>query len=97
LVTREATIGFGKRYPEFWLNSRPHHVPATGNPGTHICLRAPNREAVEAFYAQAIALGARDEGAPAARAATMKSYFGAFIIDLDGNKIEAITFPQTQD
>jgi catechol 2,3-dioxygenase-like lactoylglutathione lyase family enzyme len=96
LVTRESTIGFGKRYPEFWLNSLPQHPPATNNPGAHICLRAPNREAVQAFYAQAIALGARDEGAPAERAATTTTYFGAFIIDLDGNKMEAITFPQVE-
>jgi catechol 2,3-dioxygenase-like lactoylglutathione lyase family enzyme len=95
LVTRDATIGLGKRYPEFWLNSRPHHVPA-GNPGTHICLRAPNREAVESYHARALALGARDEGAPADRAAAMTSYFSAFIIDLDGNKIEAVTFPRGQ-
>jgi len=54
--TREATIGFGKRYPEYWLNSRPHLVP-TDNPDTHICLRAPNSEAVEAFHARALALG----------------------------------------
>jgi catechol 2,3-dioxygenase-like lactoylglutathione lyase family enzyme len=97
LVTREATIGFGKRYPEFWLNSRPHSVPGTDNPGTHICLRAPSREAVETFHALAITLGARNEGAPAERTATITSYFGAFIIDLDGNKIEAVTFPRGQD
>jgi catechol 2,3-dioxygenase-like lactoylglutathione lyase family enzyme len=88
LVARDATIGFGKRYPEFWLNSRPHHVPAD-NPGTHICLRALNSEAVEAFHARAMVLGAKNEGTPAERAGAMSSYFGAFIIDFDGNKIEA--------
>jgi hypothetical protein len=44
-----------------------------------------------------LALGARDEGAPGEHAAAMTSYFGAFIIDLDFNKIGAVTFPRSQD
>jgi len=92
LVTREGTIGYGKRYPEFWLNSRPGSRPVE-NPGAHVCLRAPNRSAVEMFHAAALALGATDEGAPGDRQATMTTYFGAFFIDADGNKLEAVTFP----
>jgi catechol 2,3-dioxygenase-like lactoylglutathione lyase family enzyme len=94
LVTREATIGFGKAYPEFWLNHRQSAEP-TPNPGGHVCLRAPDESAVRAFHAAALTHGGSDEGAPSARPATMAPYFGAFILDPDGNKIEAATFPKT--
>lgn len=96
LVTREATVGFGKRYPEFWLNLRMEHQPAA-DPGTHVAFRAPDVEAVRRFHALALAHGARDDGAPGARAAAMTDYFGAFVIDVDGNKIEAVTFPRGAD
>ena len=39
LVTREATIGYGKRYPEFWLNLRPNLARVPVDTGVHICLR----------------------------------------------------------
>lgn len=93
LVTREATVGYGKRYPEFWLNSRPAVSPVA-HPGAHVCLRAPDEAAVRAFHAAALSLGAADEGAPGERQAAMTTYFGAFFIDLDGNKLEAVTFPK---
>jgi catechol 2,3-dioxygenase-like lactoylglutathione lyase family enzyme len=92
LVTRAGTIGFGKSYPEFWLNSRPDAEPVAGT-GAHVSLRARDPEAVQAFHAAALAAGGTDEGAPGERSGEMTRYFGAFILDLDGNKIEAITFP----
>lgn len=94
LVTREQTIGFGKRYPEFWLNHRDNAAPVA-NPGAHICLRAPDAEAVRNFHALALANGASDDGAPGERPAAVTTYFGAFFIDLDGNKLEAVTFPRS--
>lgn len=94
LVTREATVGYGKKYPEFWLNHRPETTPID-DPGGHICLRAPDAEAVRDFHAAALAGGASDEGAPGDRQAAMTTYFGAFIIDPDGNKLEAVSFPRS--
>ncbi len=93
LVTRPNTVGFGKKYPEFWLNARPRMGPVSEDTGVHICLRTRSEENVRAFYNAAIALGGRDDGAPGPRQAAMTIYFGAFIRDLDGNKIEAVTFP----
>jgi len=93
LVNREGTIGYGKRYPEFWLNSRPELIPAQ-NPGTHICLRASSEAAVEEFHANAVKGGASDAGQPGPRQAAMTTYFGAFFIDPDGNKLEAASFPR---
>lgn len=94
LVEREATVGFGKRYPELWLNHRPGMTPPDANPGSHVCLRADSEEAVAAFHAAALAGGGRSDGAPGPRPAAMTSYFGAFILDLDGNKVEAASFPR---
>jgi catechol 2,3-dioxygenase-like lactoylglutathione lyase family enzyme len=94
LVERERTVGFGKSYPEFWLNLRPT-MPAVGDDtGSHVCLRATSKEAVTIFYERAIRLGGRGDGEPRDRQAAMTVYFGAFIRDLDGNKIEALTIPR---
>ncbi|MCH8887400.1 MAG: VOC family protein, partial [SAR324 cluster bacterium] len=46
LVDRENTIGFGKKYPEFWLNARANTPPIPDDTGGHVCLRAPDKEAV---------------------------------------------------
>ena len=92
LVTSERTIGYGKRYPEFWLNYRASQH-GVGDSGAHVALRAQDTASVERFHAVAIAMGATDDGAPGERKAEMTGYFGAFIIDHDGNKIEAVTFP----
>ena len=94
LVERERTVGFGKRYPEFWLNLREDLVPAGPNTGAHVCLRAPDEAAVEAFHAAALAGGGRSDGEPGPRQASVTPYFGAFIRDPDGNKVEAVTFPR---
>jgi catechol 2,3-dioxygenase-like lactoylglutathione lyase family enzyme len=93
LVERPANVGFGKRYPEFWLNLRADLAPAAADTGSHICLRAPSQEAVRAFHAEALAHGGRTDGEPGPRQAAMTTYYGAFIRDPDGNKIEAVSFP----
>ena len=93
LVDRPATVGFGKTYPEVWLNARPGMPPVADDTGIHVCLRARSIEAVDAFHRAAIANGGKDDGAPGMRAAAMVSYYGAFVRDLDGNRIEAMTVP----
>ena len=94
LVTREKTVGFGKRYPEFWLNLRTSLPRVPDDTGVHICLRGPDEAAVRAFHQTALAMGCSSAGDPGPRQAAMTTYFGAFIFDLDGNKIEAVTFPK---
>jgi len=93
-VERPGTVGFGKRYPEFWLNHRPNAAAEPENTGTHICLRAPDADAVTAFHDAALAHGGRSDGAPGPRPAAVTTYFGAFVLDLDGHKIEAAAFPK---
>jgi len=92
LVERPTTVGFGKRYPEFWLNHRPGMAPVAADSGTHVCLRAPSAEAVEAFYQAAIAGGGTSDGEPGLRPEYKEDYYAAFIRDPEGNRIEAVTF-----
>ena len=94
LVERPDRIGFGKRYPEIWLNARPTMAPIASDTGAHIALRAPSQEAVSAFHAAALAQGGACDGPPGPRRAAMTTYFGAFIRDLDGNRVEAVHFPR---
>ena len=54
LVTRPATIGFGKAYPEFWINLRAGMPPVPPESGVHICLRARRPPMVDAFHAAAL-------------------------------------------
>jgi catechol 2,3-dioxygenase-like lactoylglutathione lyase family enzyme len=94
LVERRKTVGFGKSYPEFWLNARPEMGEAPNDSGHHVCLRAPDEAAVVEFHKIALEFGCRSAGAPGVRPAAKTTYFNAFIVDLDGNKIEAATFPR---
>jgi catechol 2,3-dioxygenase-like lactoylglutathione lyase family enzyme len=96
IVDRERSVGFGKTYPEFWLNLREGLAPVADDTGNHICLRAPSVAAVTLFYERALGLGGRGDGAPGERQATVTTYFAAFIRDPDGNKIEAVTFPKVE-
>jgi catechol 2,3-dioxygenase-like lactoylglutathione lyase family enzyme len=94
LVTRPATIGFGKNYPEFWINLHADMAPVSRESGVHICLRAKATGEVDAFHVAALNAGGRSDGAPGLRPHDRVRYYAAFVIDLDGNRIEAVTFPR---
>jgi len=93
LVTRPKTIGFGKSYPAFWINLRPGMAKVTPESGVHICLRAKTAAEVDAFHAAALAAGGASDGAPGIRPHDRVKYYAAFVLDLDGNRLEAVTFP----
>jgi predicted lactoylglutathione lyase len=57
---------------------------------THIAFAASSRAEVDAFYKAAIAAGAKDNGPPGIRAHYHPAYYGAFVLDADGNNIEAV-------
>jgi catechol 2,3-dioxygenase-like lactoylglutathione lyase family enzyme len=92
LVRRPATVGFGNAYPEFWINLRADMAHVPGDSGVHICLRARSTTEVDAFHAAALNAGGRCDGAPRLRPHDRVRYYAAFIIDPDGNRIEAVTF-----
>lgn len=82
-------IAYGKGYPEFWLQLPFDKRPANSGNGVHFGFVALNRHQVDEFYQLALALGGQCNGSPGARPDYGKPYYGCFIIDLDGNKIEA--------
>jgi catechol 2,3-dioxygenase-like lactoylglutathione lyase family enzyme len=86
-----AAIGFGKTYPEFWINRRADMAAIGADSGVHICLRAASTEAVDAFHAAALAGGGTSDGAPGLRPEYHDCYYAAFIRP-DGNRVEAVTF-----
>jgi len=70
---------------DFWIDKKKSVIP------THLAFEAKNRKHVEAFYAAALAAGGKDNGAPGYRD-YWPGYFAAFVIDLDGNNIEAVWY-----
>jgi catechol 2,3-dioxygenase-like lactoylglutathione lyase family enzyme len=97
LVVRPRTIGFGKAYPEFWLNLRATVAPVEVDGGAHVALRARTIELVDAFHAAALAAGGTSDGAPGLRPQHGEGYYAAFIRDPDGNRIEAVTFLKAEE
>ena len=93
----DAAVGFGKKYPEFWINRRAAMARVAPDSGVHICLRATDTRAVEDFHAAALKAGGTSDGAPGRRAEYHESYYAAFIRDPDGNRIEAVTFLRDRD
>jgi catechol 2,3-dioxygenase-like lactoylglutathione lyase family enzyme len=81
----EGICGLGaNRKPDFWLRN--------GDPGNplHIAFAAGVRPAVDAFHEAALAAGGRDNGAPGVRELYHPNYYGAFVLDPDGNNVEAV-------
>jgi catechol 2,3-dioxygenase-like lactoylglutathione lyase family enzyme len=88
----DAAIGFGKKHPEFWINKRAGLPRIAEDSGVHICLRAPDTASVDAFHAAALKAGGSSDGEPGLRPHYNLRYYAAFVRDLDGNRIEAVTF-----
>ena len=81
--------GFGpKDSPGLWLHARKGPAVA----GAHVAFKAPNRAAVERFHAEALKAGGKDNGKPGLRTDYSPDYYGAFVIDPDGNNVEAVCF-----
>jgi catechol 2,3-dioxygenase-like lactoylglutathione lyase family enzyme len=79
---------------EFGLEEAPNFAISTAYPTgapVHIAFAADRREQVDAFHAAAIAAGGRDNGAPGLRPKYNEDYYAAYVIDLDGHNIEAVT------
>lgn len=85
----EKAAAFGKGYPEFWVQIPFDEQLATIGNGTHFGFVATSKQQVDAFYQKAIALGATCDGKPGARPDYGEPYYGCFVRDLDGHKIEA--------
>ena len=83
----DTTAGFGPvDSPALWLHAA---TPGTSS-RMHLALAAPSRSAVDAFHAAAMANGATDIGAAGLRADYGANYYAAFVMDPDGNNLEAV-------
>jgi len=86
----EGGAGYGRKFPEFWIQAPHDGGKASVGNGVHISFLANSIEEVKAFHATAIKLGGKDDGAPGYRKEYSDDYYAAFVRDLDGNKIEAM-------
>jgi catechol 2,3-dioxygenase-like lactoylglutathione lyase family enzyme len=84
----EESVGFAadESGPDFWIYRRGDEPSAP----THVSFRARDRETVDAFHAAGLAAGGSDNGAPGVRPHYHEQYYGAFVLDHDGNNIEAV-------
>ncbi|MDE2183037.1 MAG: VOC family protein [Alphaproteobacteria bacterium] len=87
-------VAYGVTQPSFWIQL-PHdqQVASPGN-GTHVSFVGRTRNAVNRFHKTALEKGGIDNGSPGPRPDYGPDYYGAFVIDLDGNKIEATLLPE---
>ena len=87
LSSRDDTgAGFGpKGEPALWL-----YPDSKAASRAHVAFRAPNHASVDRFHKGGLAKGGRDNGAPGHRADYSPTYYAAFLIDPDGNNIEAV-------
>jgi catechol 2,3-dioxygenase-like lactoylglutathione lyase family enzyme len=82
----QAHAGFGADDKAFfWIGTG-----AKPKGGTHVAFTARTRAEVDAFYRAAMAAGGRDNGAPGPRPHYHAHYYGAFVLDPDGNNVEAV-------
>ncbi len=88
----ETGLGYASGQFHFSVQVPIDGLPATVGNGSHVAFAAENRDMVDRFYAKAIAHGGSSDGAPGLRPAYDANYYGAFVRDPDGNKIEAVTY-----
>lgn len=87
-VTGADAVGYGVEYPVFWIDR--FHPHGTKN---HTAFTAQSREAVNSFYSAALGAGGKDNGPPRLRDTSQgypPGYYAAFVLDPDGNNIEAV-------
>ena len=89
LLEHPGAVAYGKVFPEFWVQTPIDGSPSSVGNGTHFGFFATSKDMVDQFYAAAIAAGAAEDGAPGPRQEYGAPYYGCFLRDLDGHKIEA--------
>lgn len=92
MAEEEGGLGYGSGTFHFSVQIPIDGKPATVGNGTHIAFAAEDRSMVDRFYAAALTHGGSGDGAPGLRPAYDANYYGAFVRDPDGHKIEAVTY-----
>ena len=83
-------VAYGKTHPEFWVQTPVNDLPAETANGIHFGFSCESQKHVDSFYEAAIKAGATCEGPPGPRPHYGIEYYGCFVKDLDGHKIEAM-------
>ena len=83
-------ISYGRAFPEFWVQTPEDGAPAEIANGVHFAFLAPSKQAVQDFWEVALEAGAKPDGEPGPRPHYGAPYYGCFVRDLDGHKIEAM-------
>ena len=83
-------VAYGKKFPEFWVQAPYDGKPATLGNGSHVAFQATSRDEVDAFHKAGLAAGGTDDGAPGPRPDYGAPYYGGFLRDPEGHKIEAM-------
>lgn len=92
ILEHPGAVAYGKLYPEFWVPTPIDGKQAVIGNGTHFGFVADSKQAVRDFYDAALSAGANSDGAPGPRPHYGEPYYGCFVRDLDGHKIEAAFF-----
>ena len=92
ICERDGSIDYGAAMTVFSLEKPSDGRPASVGNGVHIAFAAGTRDQVDEFYRVALAHGGSDAGPPGLRPEYDANYYGAFVRDPDGNKIEAVSF-----
>jgi catechol 2,3-dioxygenase-like lactoylglutathione lyase family enzyme len=90
---RSGAIGYGddnRAAPVFWILDRAREGSANAGTGLHVSFEASDRSSVDAFHATAVRCGGQDAGASGLRPQYTMPFYGAFVLDLDGFKLEAV-------
>ena len=90
---RTGAIGYGpaaRSAPVFWILAPSVGRSASAGAGLHVSFQAPDRPSVDAFHEAALRCGGKSAGSPGVRPHYTMPFYGAFVIDLDGFKIEAV-------
>ncbi len=89
---RITSLGWGLYFPELWTNVPYGGAAPHPGSGIHVAFHASTASAVHEFYRAALSAGGADNGSPGYRPDYDPGYFGAFVLDPDGNKLEAMWF-----
>jgi catechol 2,3-dioxygenase-like lactoylglutathione lyase family enzyme len=96
IMSHPGAVAYGKQFPEFWVQETFDGLPADTGNGVHFAFFATSREQVDSFHAAVLDAGGTDDGLPGSRPDYGAPYYGCFCRDLDGHKIEAVFWDESQ-
>ncbi len=96
VMNHPGAVAYGKLFPEFWVQTPIDGKVASVGNGSHVGFVARNEREVHEFFQAAVEAGAAPDGDPGPRPEYSDAYYGCFVRDLDGNKIEATYWDESK-